>query len=177
MWGSFCAAKQDVISSTPHLPTLILIRCQRLSFCSKVPRNKGFPAIRLIQKEIPVAGFLFSSLVASCVFLHDSDRDTCIFTRFSRVPCKNTRFDRLFIGCRLVSGHFQVSCGAAFSTGSAQVAEAGENRRSSPSVSIFVIFRLRFFGFHGILFHRANRNEWQLSLGRLIVYPYVRRMR
>ena len=54
-----------------HLRTLILIQCQRPFFCPKVPRNKGFPAIRLFRMEVPLAGFLFSSPVACRVFLHD----------------------------------------------------------------------------------------------------------
>ena len=54
-----------------HLRTLILIRYRRPFFCPKMPRNKGFPAIRLFQTEVPVAGFFFSSPVASRVFLHD----------------------------------------------------------------------------------------------------------
>lgn len=54
-----------------HKRTLILIRCQRPSFCSKVPENKGFQAIRLFRKEVLMTGFLFSPPVGSRVFLHD----------------------------------------------------------------------------------------------------------
>lgn len=65
-----------------HLRTLILIRCQRPFICPKTPRNKGFPAIRLFQMEVPVAGFFCLSLVATRVFLHDSLWFPCKFTRF-----------------------------------------------------------------------------------------------
>ena len=85
-----------------HLRTLILIRCQRPFICSKVPENKGFPANRRFQTEVPAAGFFCFSPVATRVFLHDSSRLPCKFKRFWPenvylytilcLPCKNTRF-------------------------------------------------------------------------------------
>ena len=68
--------------STSHQRTLILIRCQRPFICPQTPGNKGFPAIRLFQMEVPVAGFFCLTPVAARVFLHD----------FLWLPCKVTRF-------------------------------------------------------------------------------------
>ena len=71
-----------------HLRTLILIRCQRPFICPKMPVNKGFPAIRLFQVEVLVAGSFFSSPVATRVFLHDSPKfrvkiHDCVVNHFS----------------------------------------------------------------------------------------------
>ena len=70
-----------------------MIQCRRPFICPKMPRNKGFPAIRPFQTEVPVAGFFYLHPVATRVFLHDSSgyrvkihdlrRETCIFTRFA----------------------------------------------------------------------------------------------
>ena len=99
---SHCRGHRFESGMLHHLRTLILIQYQRPFFCQKTPNNKGFPAIRPFQTEVPVAGFFYLHPIATRVFLHDSfwcrvnlhdcSRETCIFTRFSRVLCKNTRF-------------------------------------------------------------------------------------
>ncbi len=75
-----------------------MIRCQRPFIFPKVPRNKGFPAIRLLQMGVPVIVFFCLPPVPIRVFLHDllgrrvnlhgEGLETCIFTRSSCLPCK-----------------------------------------------------------------------------------------